>query len=168
MTRHASTNFKSLLLLHPAAQASAAIAEFAQRLAKVSAAMDMVIAAEGDNVRPAVEALAEKLIAFLDATAPDPDLEDDESDDNPDDEPSLGPPEVMNQARAWTLCGGNCDDYEIDLGSPECQRSQVFSHSTFGTRDEREEENEHHDGWGFYGCDDEPPPPRTVHKIPIV
>jgi hypothetical protein len=38
--------------------------------------MDFVIAAEGEKVRPAVETLAEQLIAFLDATTPDPDLED--------------------------------------------------------------------------------------------
>jgi hypothetical protein len=45
------------------------------RLAKVLA-MDVVIAAEGENVRLAVETLAEQLTAFLDATTPDPDLED--------------------------------------------------------------------------------------------
>jgi hypothetical protein len=107
-------------------------------------------------------------IAFLDATGPDLDLEEDESDDNPDDEPSLGAPESMNQARVWMQCGSQ-DDCEINLGSPEFQRSQVFSNSTFGARDEREEENEHHDGYGFYGCDDEPPaPPRTVQKMHIV
>jgi hypothetical protein len=39
-------------------------------------AVDVVIAAGGENVRPAVETLAEQLIAFLDATTPDPDLED--------------------------------------------------------------------------------------------
>ena len=43
------------------------------RLAKVLA-MDVVIAAEGENVRLAVETLAEQLTAFLDATTPDPDL----------------------------------------------------------------------------------------------
>ena len=37
--------------------------------------MDKLIAAKGDAVRPAVEALAEQLIGFLDATAGDPDLE---------------------------------------------------------------------------------------------
>jgi hypothetical protein len=46
------------------------------RLAKVGLAMDVVIAAEGENVCPAVETLAEQLIAFLNATTPDPDLED--------------------------------------------------------------------------------------------
>ena len=34
--------------------------------------MDKLIAAKGDAVQPAVEALAEQLIGFLDATAGDP------------------------------------------------------------------------------------------------
>jgi hypothetical protein len=35
----------------------------------------MDVAAEGEKIRPAVETL-QQLIAFLDATTPDPDLED--------------------------------------------------------------------------------------------
>jgi len=82
--------------LHPAAeQTSAAIADFTERLAKIGEAMDVVIAAEGENVRPALERLAERLIAFLDATTPDPDLED------ADAEPLLGVSEIINQERAW-------------------------------------------------------------------
>jgi hypothetical protein len=46
--------------LHPAVErAAAAIADFTLRLAKVGLAMDVVIASEDDNVRPAVETLAE-------------------------------------------------------------------------------------------------------------
>jgi hypothetical protein len=66
----------SPLLLHPAAeQALVAVGRVADELAKLNASMDKLIAAKGDAVRPAVEALAEQLIGFLDATAGDPDLE---------------------------------------------------------------------------------------------
>jgi hypothetical protein len=129
------------LLLHPRAeQALQATGKVAEELAKLNASMDFLIAAKGDKVRPAVEALAERLIAFLDATGSDPDLEDDaEGDDNPDAEPSLGALELINQARAWTHCGDR-EDGEIDLGSPVSQTSQLFSNQTFGCQDEREDD----------------------------
>jgi hypothetical protein len=139
------------------------IETFATRLAKVGETMDLVIAAKGENVRPAVEALAEQLIAFLDATMPDPDLEEEpEGDGYADDEPSLGAPELVNLARAWRQPGDR-EDCEIDLGTPGdySPKSQVFSDYTFGSRDGREEENEHSDADGGYAtgsgtCDDEP------------
>jgi hypothetical protein len=130
------------LLLHPMAeQALEAISGVADELAKLNASMDVLIAAKGDRVRPAVAALAERLIAFLDATGPDPDLEEDETDDNPDAEPSLGALELTNQSRAWAHCGDR-DDCEIDLGSPIHQTSQLFSNQTFGCQDEREEDED--------------------------
>jgi hypothetical protein len=90
------------LLLHPAAEkALAAVGKVADELAKLNAAMDKLVAAKGESVRPAVEALAEQLIGFLDATMPDPDLEDDDEGENSDEEPSLGAPETVNQERAW-------------------------------------------------------------------
>jgi hypothetical protein len=60
--------------------------------------------AKPDAVRPAVEALAEQLIGFLDATAGDPDLEEENEhgDGAADDEPSLGAAESVNQERAWS------------------------------------------------------------------
>jgi hypothetical protein len=85
------------LLLHPTAeQALAAVGRVADELAKLNASMDKLIKAKGDGVRPAVEALAEQLITFLDATTADPDLEEEVEGDSPDgsgtvdDEPSLG------------------------------------------------------------------------------
>jgi hypothetical protein len=143
---HDSIGVTTSLLLHPKAeQALAAIGKIAAELAKLNASMDVLIAAKGDKVRPAVAALAERLIAFLDATGPDPDLEEDEGDDNPDAEPSLGALELVDQARAWAHCGDR-EDGEIDLGSPVSQTSQLFSNQTFGSQDEREEEDE-----GFVG-----------------
>ena len=67
--------------------------------------MDKLIAAKGDAVQPAVEALAEQLIGFLDATAGDPDLEEENEhgDGGADDEPSLGASDAMNQERAWSF-----------------------------------------------------------------
>jgi hypothetical protein len=94
----------SPLLLHPAAeQALVAVGRVADELAKLNASMDKLIAAKGDAVRPAVEALAEQLIGFLDATAGDPDLEEENEhgDGAADDEPSLGAAESINQERAW-------------------------------------------------------------------
>ena len=96
------------LLLHPAAeQALVAVGRVADELAKLNASMDKLIAAKGDAVRPAVEALAEQLIGFLDATAGDPDLEEEPEGDGDnggivDDEPSLGAAETANQDRAWS------------------------------------------------------------------
>ena len=98
----------SPLLLHPAAeQALVAVGRVADELAKLNASMDKLIAAKGDAVRPAVEALAEQLIGFLDATAGDPDLEEEPEGDGDnggtvDDEPSLGAAETANQDRAWS------------------------------------------------------------------
>jgi hypothetical protein len=89
------------------------IETFATRLAKVGETMDLVIAAKGENVRPAVEALAEQLIAFLDATTPDPDLEEEpEGDGYADDEPSLGASDGANQERTWSLRQNSADDRE--------------------------------------------------------
>src|SRR6185503_2867781 len=89
------------------------IETFAARLTKVGEAMDLVIAAKDENVRPAVEALAEQLIAFLDATAPDPDLEEEpEGDGYADDEPSLGASDGANQERTWSLQQNSTDDRE--------------------------------------------------------
>jgi hypothetical protein len=50
-----------------------------------------------------VEALAERLIGFLDATAGDPDLEEENEhgDGGADGEPTLGASDAMNQKRAW-------------------------------------------------------------------
>ena len=89
------------------------IETFATRLARVGETMDLVIAAKGENVRPAVEALAEQLIAFLDATTPDPDLEEEpEGDGYADDEPTLGASEGANQERTWSLRQNSADDRE--------------------------------------------------------
>jgi hypothetical protein len=89
------------------------IETFATRLAKVGETMDLVIVAKGENVRPAVEALAEQLIAFLDATTPDPDLEEEpEGDGYADDEPSLGASDGANQERTWSLRQNSTDDRE--------------------------------------------------------
>ena len=89
------------------------IETFAARLTKVGEAMDLVIAAKDENVRPAVEALAEQLIAFLDATAPDPDVEEEpEGDGYADDEPSLGASDGANQERTWSLQQNSTDDRE--------------------------------------------------------
>jgi hypothetical protein len=89
------------------------IETFAARLTKVGEAMDLVIAAKDENVRPAFEALAEQLIAFLDATAPDPDLEEEpEGDGYADDEPSLGASDGANQERTWSLQQNSTDDRE--------------------------------------------------------
>jgi hypothetical protein len=89
------------------------IETFATRLAKVGETMDLVIAAKGENVRPAVEALAEQLIAFLDATTPDPDLEEEpEGDGYADDEPSLGASEGANQERTWAFRENHGEDRE--------------------------------------------------------
>ena len=96
----------SPLLLHPAAeQALVAVGRVADELAKLNASMDKLIAAKGDAVRPAVEALAEQLIGFLDATADDPDIEEENEhgDGGADDEPSLGASDAMNQERAWSF-----------------------------------------------------------------
>ena len=103
-----ATTEASPLLLHPAAeQALVAVGRVADELAKLNASMDKLIAAKGDAVRPAVEALAEQLIGFLDATAGDPDLEEEPEGDGDnggivDDEPSLGAAETANQDRAWS------------------------------------------------------------------
>lgn len=99
------------LLLHPSAeQALAAVGRVADELAKLNISMDRLIAARGDGVRPAVEALAEQLIAFLDATAGDPDLEEErEGDGEADDEPSLGATEAANQERSWSLRENHVD-----------------------------------------------------------
>jgi hypothetical protein len=89
------------------------IETFAARLTKVGEAMDLVIAAQDENVHPAVEALAEQLIAFLDATTPDPDLEEEpEGDGYADDEPSLGASDGANQERTWSLRQNSADDRE--------------------------------------------------------
>jgi hypothetical protein len=96
----------SPLLLHPAAeQALVAVGRVADELAKLNASMDKLIAAKGDAVRPAVEALAEQLIGFLDATAGDPDLEEENEhgDGGADDEPSLGASDGLDQERAWAF-----------------------------------------------------------------
>ena len=102
------------LLLHPAAEeALVAVGRVADVLAKLNASMDRLIAAKGDAVRPAVEALAEQLIGFLDATAGDPDLEEEnEHGDGADDEPSLGASDAMNQERAWSFGQNPGDDCE--------------------------------------------------------
>jgi hypothetical protein len=64
------------------------------------------------KVRPS-EALAEQLIAFLAATTPGPDLEEEaEGDGYADDEPSLGASEKSNQERSWSLRENNGDDRE--------------------------------------------------------
>ena len=67
--------------------------------------MDPLIAAKGDAVRPGVEALAEQLIGFLDATAGDPELEEENErgDGGADGEPTLGASDAMNQKRAWSF-----------------------------------------------------------------
>jgi hypothetical protein len=89
------------------------IETFAARLTRVGEAMDLVIAAKGENVRPAVEALAEQLIAFLDATTPDPDVEEEpEGDGYADDEPSLGASDGANQERTWSLRENHGEDRE--------------------------------------------------------
>src|SRR6476646_5465195 len=96
----------SPLLLHPAAeQALVAVGRVADELASLNASMDKLIASKGDAVRPAVEALADQLIGFLDATAGDPDLEEENEhgDGEADDEPSLGAAESVNQERAWSF-----------------------------------------------------------------
>ena len=95
----------SPLLLHPAAeQALVAVGRVADELAKLNASMDKLIAAKGDAVRPAVEALAEQLIGFLDATAGDPDIEEENEhgDGGADDEPSLGAADSVQQEWAWS------------------------------------------------------------------
>jgi len=141
------------LLLHPAAeQALVAVSRVADELAKLNASMDKLIGAKGDSIRPAVEALAEQLISFLDATSGDPDFEDVKADD----EPSLGAPDIINQGFGWKY-PGNREDLEIELGSPDMTFNQLFHEHRFGSQDGREEENEHHDGEGMSkGCDDEP------------
>jgi hypothetical protein len=81
----------SPLLLHPAAeQALVAVGRVADELAKLNASIDKLIAAKGDAVRPAVEALAEQLIGFLDATDDERKEENEHGDGRADDEPSLG------------------------------------------------------------------------------
>ena len=85
--------------------------------------MDLVIAAKGESVRPAVEeALAERLISFLDATTADPDLEDDgEGDGNADDEPSLGATEAVNHDKAWKWSKSN-DPLSVDVEACDSDR----------------------------------------------
>jgi hypothetical protein len=95
----------SPLLLHPSAeQALVAVGRVADELAKLNASMDKLIAAKGDAVRPAVEALAEQLIGFLDVTSGDPDIEEENEhgDGRADDEPSLGASDDHNQEWAWS------------------------------------------------------------------
>jgi hypothetical protein len=87
----ATTLEVSPLLLHPAAeQALVAVGRVADELAKLNASIDKLIAAKGDAVRPAVEALAEQLIGFLDATDDEREEENEHGDGRADDEPSLG------------------------------------------------------------------------------
>ena len=87
----ATTLEVSPLLLHPAAeQALVAVGKVADELAKLNASIDKLIAAKGDAVRPAVEALAEQLIGFLDATDDEREEENEHGDGRADDEPSLG------------------------------------------------------------------------------
>jgi hypothetical protein len=132
----------SPLLLHPAAeQALVAIGRVADELAKLNASMDKLIAAKGDAVRPAVEALAEQLIGFLDATAGDPDL---------GDELDLEVDEVELKGEADGDNGG-CVDDEPSLGSLDGRFSQLRDRCVLWPPD-LEEENEHGDG----GADDEP------------
>jgi hypothetical protein len=124
------------------------IETFATRLAKVGETMDVVIAAKGENVRPAVEALAEQLIAFLDATTPDPDLEEEpEGDGYADDEPSLGASDGANQERTWSLRQNSTDDREHeDEDGDELDKLEVSDLEISGEADG-------HNG----GCvDDEP------------
>jgi hypothetical protein len=124
------------------------IETFATRLAKVGETMDLVIAAKGENVRPAVEALAEQLIAFLDATTPDPDLEEEpEGDGYADDEPSLGASDGANQERTWSLRQNSTDDREHeDEDGDELDKLEVSDLEISGEADG-------HNG----GCvDDEP------------
>jgi hypothetical protein len=124
------------------------IETFATRLAKVGETMDLVIAAKGENVRPAVEALAEQLIAFLDATTPDPDLEEEpEGDGYADDEPTLGASEGANQERTWSLRQNSADDREHeDEDGDELDKLEVSELEISGEADG-------HNG----GCvDDEP------------
>jgi hypothetical protein len=101
------------LLLHPAAeQALVAVGRVADELAKLNASMDKLIAAKGDAVRPAVEALAEQLIGFLDATDDEREEENEHGDGGADDEPSLGASDAMNQERAWSFGQNPGDDRE--------------------------------------------------------
>jgi hypothetical protein len=103
----------SPLLLHPAAeQALVAVGRVADELAKLNASMDKLIAAKGDAVRPAVEALAEQLIGFLDATDDEREEENEHGDGGADDEPSLGASDAMNQERAWSFGQNPGDDRE--------------------------------------------------------
>jgi hypothetical protein len=123
----------SPLLLHPAAeQALVAVGRVADELAKLNASMDKLIAAKGDAVRPAVEALAEQLIGFLDATAGDPDLEEENEhgDGGADDEPSLGASDSLNQERAWSF-GQNpnrddCEEQNEDGDTNRRKDTQLF------------------------------------------
>ena len=93
----------SPLLLHPAAeQALVAVGRVADELAKLNASMDKLIAAKGDAVRPAVEALAEQLIGFLDATDDEREEENEHGDGGADEEPSLGAAEIVQQEWAWS------------------------------------------------------------------
>ena len=113
------------LLLHPAVeQALATIGVFYKKLAKLSASMDVLIDAKGEKVRPALEALAEHLIGFLDATGPDSDLEEDDEGDNADDEPLLGASETMNQSRTWRHPLGPEDEGE-DLEGDELDAAEI-------------------------------------------
>ena len=99
----ATTLEVSPLLLHPAAeQALVAVGRVADELAKLNASMDKLIAAKGDAVRPAVEALAEQLIGFLDATDDEREEENEHGDGRADDEPSLGASDGHNQEWAWS------------------------------------------------------------------
>ena len=84
--------------IHPAAeQALVAVGRVADELAKLNASMDKLIAAKGDAVRPAVEALAEQLIGFLDATDDEREEENEHGDGGADEEPSLGAAEIVQQ-----------------------------------------------------------------------
>jgi hypothetical protein len=126
------------LLLHPAAeQALAAVGRVADELARLNTSMDRLIAAKGEGVRPAVEALAEQLIAFLDATGGDPDLElDDEGDGEADDEPSLGAGESVDQQRAWSLGQnpGNDCEHEDEEGD-ELDTGEISELEHYGESD---------------------------------
>jgi hypothetical protein len=127
------------LLLHPATeQALAAVGRVAEELEKLNVRMDMLIMAKGEKVRPAVEALAEQLISFLDSTGPDPDLEEDDppGDGSADDEPSLGASEQMNQGRAWgKACGDRTDMEEQNEDGDELDRQEASDLEIYGEAD---------------------------------